>query len=89
MRLITKRVDSLAPEAEMFSMVSLTDVVTDICEYAGLVERDWDDPEARQALICHLKAAVMAAELMAEGAEVLRAFDGSGDAWYAYREGGR
>jgi surfactin synthase thioesterase subunit len=86
MRIITRRIDSLAPQAELFSTVSLTDVVTDLCEYAGMVERDWEDPETRQILIAHLKSAAKAIELMAEGAEIFRAFDGSGDAWYAYQD---
>jgi hypothetical protein len=86
MRLITKRIDSLAPQAELFSMVSLTDLMTDLCEYAGILERDWDDPESRRVAIFHLKAAAMAAELMAEGKQILRAFDGNGDSWYAYRD---
>jgi hypothetical protein len=85
MNLVTKMNKKMAPKAEEFAAVPVAEIVTDICELAGLVEQNWAEG-ATGNLIQQLESAVEALVHMADGRMVLRAFDGSGRVWYAINE---
>jgi hypothetical protein len=86
MNLVTKLNKKMAPKAEEFTAVPLTELVTDICELAGLIEQNWADDASVGNLIPQLESAVEALVHMADGRRIMRAFDGSGRVWYALND---
>jgi hypothetical protein len=74
------------PGDDEFVPVGFYGVIGDIRVCLNILDREWCDREARARLIGQIESAARALGCLAAGREVLRAFNESGDVYYAYEE---
>ena len=86
MKVINPLKGQTPPGQDEFVPLAFYGLIGDIRVCVNMLDREWHDRKTRARMIWQLASAVRALAHLAEGREILRAFNDAGDVYYAYEE---